>query len=440
MVKISIIGAGSASFSLNLIRDLCLTESLRGSTVSFMDVNEERLEVAYTLARRYAAEVKVDLELQKTMSREESLEDADFVLNAALVGGHGNEEVQRKTGEKHGYYRGVDLGRHRQLRFFLDVARDMENLCPDAWLIQCANPVFEGCTLLTRESKIKVVGLCHGHYGALEIARVLGINPEHVTFQAPGFNHCIWMTDFLYKGENAYPLIDEWIETKAEGYWKTWKPEYHQTQMSPAAVDMYKMFGLFPIGDTARGGGWWYHQDLRTKQRWYGPLGGFDSEIGWSRYLDSLSKHTDDMLRVARDPSTSVTKQFPPVKSREQHIPLIDTLVNDKEGIFQLNIPNNGAIKGIPDDVVVEIPGVANRRRIQGVHVAALPERLMLHVMIPRMLRMEWSLEAFLTGDKRILLHMLLEDHRTRSLEQAEGLIEDFLSLPFNRDMAEHYG
>ena len=89
MVKISIIGAGSASFSLNLIRDLCLTESLRGSTVSFMDVNEERLEVAYTLARRYAAEVKVDLELQKTMSREESLEDADFVLNAALVGGQG---------------------------------------------------------------------------------------------------------------------------------------------------------------------------------------------------------------------------------------------------------------------------------------------------------------------------------------------------------------
>jgi len=439
MVKISIIGAGSAQFSLNLIRDLCLTETLRGSTVSFMDINEERLNVAYALAKRYAAEMNVNLELQKTMNREESLQDADFVLNAALVGGHGNEEVQREIGEKHDYYRGAELGRYHQLRFFLDVARDMENLCPDAWLIQCANPVFEGCSLLTRETKIKTVGLCHGHYGAFEIARVLGLNPEYVTFQAPGFNHCIWMTDFLYEGENAYPLIDEWINTKAEGYWKTWKPEYHQTQMSPAAVDMYKMFGLFPIGDTARGGGWWYHQDLRIKQKWYGPLGGFDSEIGWSRYLDSLNKRTDEMLLAARDPSISVTKQFPPVKSREQHIPLIDALVNNKEGVFQVNIPNNGAIKGIPDDVVVEVPGVTSCQQIRGVHVGRLPERLMLHVIIPRMLRMEWSLEAFLTGDKRILLHILLDDHRTRSLEQAEALIEDLLSLSFNREMAKHY-
>ena len=449
-MKISIIGAGSAVFSLNLVRDMCLTESLHGSTVSLMDINGERLQMVHLLAKRYVAEMGVDLSFQKAMNREDTLSGADFVLNAALIGGHHDQETQRKIGEKHGYYRGVGLGTglyhqpgsglFRQLRFFLEVAKDMEEFCPEAWLIQCANPVFEGCTLLARETKIKVVGLCHGHYGALEIGRILGLSPDDVTFQAPGFNHCIWLTDFLHKGKDAYPLIDEWIEKKAKEYWKNWNPRFNDTQLSPAAVDMYKMYGLFPIGDTTRRGGWWYHTDLETKKKWYGSLGGFDSEIGWSMYLEALEKRTHEMNQVAKDPSTSVTERFPPVKSREQHIPLIDALVNDREGKFQVNIRNNGAIQGIPDDVVVEIPGIASGRGIQGVHIGELPKRLMLHVMLPRMLRMEWSLEAFLTGDRKVLLHILLEDHRTRSLEQAEAVMEDTLSLPINRDLSEYFG
>ncbi|MDH5362100.1 MAG: alpha-glucosidase/alpha-galactosidase, partial [Aigarchaeota archaeon] len=207
-VKISIIGAGSASWSLTLIKDLCLTRGLWGSTVSFMDVNKERLDMVYNLAGRYAAEVKADLKFEKTMDRGETLADADFVFNTALAGGHENYEIQRKVAEDHGYYRGIDsvdhnmvsdyhtVGGYNQLRLFLDVARDMEEICPDAWLIQTANPVFEGCTLLTRQSKVKVVGLCHGHLGYKGVASVIGLDPKDVTFQAVGFNHCIWMTDF----------------------------------------------------------------------------------------------------------------------------------------------------------------------------------------------------------------------------------------------------
>ncbi|MDH5703409.1 MAG: alpha-glucosidase/alpha-galactosidase, partial [Aigarchaeota archaeon] len=104
-VKISIIGAGSASWSLTLIKDLCLTRGLWGSTVSFMDVNKERLDMVYNLAGRYAAEVKADLKFEKTMDRGETLADADFVFNTALAGGHENYEIQRKVAEDHGYYR-----------------------------------------------------------------------------------------------------------------------------------------------------------------------------------------------------------------------------------------------------------------------------------------------------------------------------------------------
>ena len=87
-VKISIIGVGSAVFSLSLIRDLCLTPNLEGSVVSFMDINKEKLDAVYSLCKRYAEEIGIKLKLEKTMNRRESLRDADFVVNTALAAGH----------------------------------------------------------------------------------------------------------------------------------------------------------------------------------------------------------------------------------------------------------------------------------------------------------------------------------------------------------------
>jgi len=440
-IKIGVIGAGSAVFSMNLVRDLCLTEGLQGSTVVFMDINKERLDMVCRLARRYAAEIGANLRFERTLEREDALRDSDFVINTALVGGHDRVEAQRAVEEQHGYYRGLRL-RFHQLKLMLDVARDMERVCPDAWLIQSSNPVFEGCTLMTRTTGIKVVGLCHGHYGYRKIARVLGLEVEEVTFEAPGFNHCIWMTHFRYKGEDAYPLIDEWIETQAKEYWRNRQPEYHETQMSPAAVHMYRLYGLFPIGDTARAlwdPMWWYHVDLETKKHWYGPLGGFDSEIGWSRYLKQLNHRIEQIQRAVNDRSSSLRELFPPEKSGEQIVPIIDALVNDRQGVYQVNVPNNGAITGIPDDVVVEVPAVVSRSGIQPLHVGSLPQRLMLGVMIPRLLVMERSLAAFTTGDVRYLYDILLSDHRTRTLEQAEEVLKAVLDMPTNKDMATHF-
>jgi len=252
------------------------------------------------------------------------------------------------------------------------------------------------------------------------------------------------MTRFLYRGRNAYPLLDEWIEKKAEKYWKSeeflkglpWETE----QMSPAAVDMYKQFGLFPIGDTIRSvSPWWYHVDLETKKRWFGPTGGFDSEIGWSIYLKHREKRLRKMQDLYKDSSAPLTREFPPVMSGEQHIPLIDSIANDREAILQLNIPNRGVISGIPDDVVVEIPTVVSGRGVQGVHIGELPKRLMLYVMIPRMLRMERILQAFKDGDRKSLVLMLMDDPRTESYEKTYALVEELLAQPWNTEAADHY-
>jgi alpha-galactosidase len=443
-VKIGIIGAGSAQFSLNVVRDLCLTPGLAGSLVCFMDINAERLEAIDRLARRYAGEVGSDLRFETTLDREVALREADFILNTAAQP-HDDEEHQRSVWDSHGYYRGVRLP-YLNLELMLSIARDMERICPDAWLVQSGNPVFEGCTLMTRETGVKVVGLCHGHYGYRKIARVLGLDDRYIAFEAPGVNHCIWMTQFRYRGEDAYPLIDEWLEQKSADHWSTPVTTFSDTQMSRAAVDMYQMFGLFPIGDTPRFGGsqyqssWWYHSDLATKQRWYGELGGFDSEIGWSRYLAKMNENLARIEHAGANHHGKLTDNFPPEHSGEQIVPIMDALSNDHQGIFQVNVPNHGALPGIAHDVVVEVPALVGRDGIKPIRTTALPQRLMHRVLVPKILEMEMNLDIFLTGDPKAWFHQILLDHRTRSPEQAIEAMQAVLDLPFNLRLRERFG
>jgi alpha-galactosidase len=442
-IKLAIIGAGSAQFSLGLVRDLCLTGGLRGSVVMLMDLDAERLNLVHDLASRYAHETGADLRFEKTTCREDALREADFCINTALAGGHSHEEAERVLLEQHGYYRGLHAPAFmRQFDLMLGVARDMERWCPDAWLIQSSNPVFEGCTLMTRESSIKVLGLCHGHYGYREIAAVLGLERERVTFEAIGFNHIIWLTHFRYRGEDAYPLIDRWITEDSAGYWKDWQPTFGQTQMSPAAIHMYQFYGLMPIGDASRAlwaEPWWYHLDFAAKQRWWGPLGGFDSAQGWSIYLRYLEHNLQAIRALAADPQRAVTSIFPPTMSDEQIVPIIDSLVNDHQGYYQVNVPNHGALQGLPNDVVVELPAVIDGKGIRPLAVGKLPERIMLGVMWPAWLAAERHLAAFLTGDRRFLLQTILSDQRTRTWEQAEAVLDMLCALPGNEALAQRF-
>jgi alpha-galactosidase len=443
-VKVGVIGAGSAQFSLGLVRDLCLTDAFAGSLITLMDIDAERLEAVGRLARRYAGELGVDLRFATTTDREAALREADFVINTAAQS-HDDEEAQRAVFERHGYYRGFRVP-HHNLELMLSVARDIERLCPDAWLIQSGNPVFEGCTLMTRETGVKVVGLCHGHAGHEEVARVLGLDPAEVAFQAPGVNHCIWMTEFRHRGEDAYPLLDAWIANEAEAYWSHPVTRFSDTQMSRAAIDMYRAFGLLPIGDTPRFGGsqwvssWWYHSDLAAKRRWYGDLGGFDSEIGWGQYLARMGENVAAIMAVVADERASVLAAFPPRHSGEQIVPLMNALANDAQGLFQVNVPNRGALPGIAADVVVEVPALVGRDRIAPLRLDPLPRGLMNRALAPKILEMEINLEVFGTGDGRAWLHQLLLDHRTRDPEQARAALAAVLALPFNARLRERFG
>lgn len=187
------------------------------------------------------------------------------------------------------------------MKFFVDLARSMERLCPRAYLLLVANPVFEGVNLISRCSNTKVVGFCHGYRGVFDLAQKLGLDAEKLDWQVAGFNHAIWLNRFIYDGKNAYEVLDDWIE-KHSCEVKPTNP--FDLQLSPAAIEMYKFYGLMPIGDTPRNTPWVYHFDLQTKKRWYGePWGGPDSEVGRDWFYRELGTAVDMIKSFAKDSS-----------------------------------------------------------------------------------------------------------------------------------------
>ncbi len=451
MVKITIIGAGSVAFSMKLIQDLNYYKDLSGSTVVFMDIDENRLDLVYRLAEKYMQEAGTNLKLERTTDRRKAIEGADFVINTVKIGGYHNMEKEREIMESLGYYRGFGdrvsdyyggFAAYEQLKFVRELVKDVEKYAPNAWYMQVSNPVFESTNLALRESSLKVVGFCHGYLGLFGILRVLKLDPKDVEEQVAGFNHCIFLTKFKYKGEDAYPILDKWIEEEAQKLWNSYDymiSPWEYAELSPASVEMYRLYGLFPIGDTPRAvSPWWFHTDFNEQKKWF-PAGGPDSPIGWTMYLYGLKLRLQQMERLARDPNVSIVKELPMEESMESIIPFVDAIVNNHRRRLVLNVPNNGAIPGIPDDVIVEIPVYVDGNGIEREKIEKIPSRLMLYVLIPRWLRMERILQAFREGDRTSLLLMVMDDPRTKSFEQGKNLVETLLSQPWNEEMKKHY-
>ncbi|WP_167859111.1 family 4 glycosyl hydrolase [Paenibacillus cymbidii] len=446
MTKISIIGAGTAVFSLNLIRDICLTPGLEGSTISFMDIDEDRLRHAHALCRRYAEEAGIRLTLEQTTDRRESIRGADFVINAALVGGHDRFTQGWEVARRHGYRFGGSLHvmhdegfwiNYGQLSLMEEILQDILEVCPNAWYMLVANPVMAGVTYLSRKyPQAKLTGFCHGSNGVYRIAETLGLDPARITFEVPGINHFIWLTEFRHNGQDAFPILDRWVEEQAERYFATCK---NCDAMGPKAVDLYRKFGVFPIGDTGNpgGGAWpyWYHADEETQLRYKD-----DPDAWFDRYLHNGSERVERIREVSADASRKVTDEFPPVHSREPMIPFIEAIACDVPRVLVLNVMNDGDfVPGIPRDFQVEIPCYVSAIGVQGIKTKGLPKPVIEYALRDRVASVETELSAFENGSYDDLVKLVLMDPWTRSERQARNMIDEMLALPGLEPMKEHY-
>ena len=438
-VQLAIVGGGSAQFSLGVIKDLVNLPSLWGSCVRLMDIDQHRLDVLQAVGTRIAAEMKADITFTKTLDREEALEGADFVLNCALVGGWRGRRYMREIALKYARDGAMPsagaLGSFKQLSLFAGVVRDIHRICPNAWYIQSANPMVSGITLVNRVAPIKAVGLCHGIHGINEVVRTIGLDPAEIDIQAYGLNHFIWLTKFHRDGLDQYPVLNEWIEKEAPAFWKSDRCWPSHT-VSPKAVRMYQMLGLYPIGDTCTpgGGNWpdWFRKTPEMAKEW-----NEDSGAWIERHIQNMENRIGQFEKALADKDTPLTKSLGSKPTEETNVTIIDALANDRSGIFQVNVLNKGAIPGIPDEMAVELPAYVSGAGIQRLMLEPLPEPIMsfLRQRVHRTLN---DVETYLSRSRDRLLLSILGESEV-GYDVAKAYMDEVLAHPSNQDMAAHF-
>ncbi|MEA5048132.1 MAG: hypothetical protein VB034_05905 [Eubacteriales bacterium] len=447
-VKIAIIGAGSGTFSINLIKDLCVNRHFEGAQVTMMDIHQVRLDGVYGLCYRYVKEIGVNLHISKTMDRAEALADADFVVHVALDYGHERLREGWELAKKNGYRFGGSLHimhdeafwvNFHQLRLMESVYCDIQRICPTAWMLLVANPVQAGVTYLTRKYPgAKIVGMCHGSNCAYEVISALGYLRSECRFQVSGVNHFVWLTELYHKDRDIYPEFAQWIRDGKYRQYLDGKPERDRISplIGPKAADLFERFGLFPIGDTASPGGgswgWWYHKNESAYME--------DPETWYAQYFEYCENNVRRIHEAVMDKDTPVSRVFSDIPSDEPMIPTIEALAFDIEHLLVVNIPNEGEfVPGVPKDYEVECLALVNKGGIAGLRMKPLPRELLAYIQRDRIAPVEMELRAFETGNIRYLEQLVLMDPWTRSLEQAQALIGDILNMPCNHVMKEYF-
>jgi alpha-galactosidase len=443
--KISIIGAGSGAFSLAMIRDICVTPNLAGSTVTFMDINPDRLDASYALCQRFAQELGADLRLEKTFDRRTALQGAEFVINTALAAGHHRLREGWEIAQKHGASWGASFHimydeafwiNYYQFRLFDALVEDMLDICPQAWLLLVANPVLAGITHLARRyPQARVVGLCHGFSAIYHLAEVLGLDRVGLTFEIPGVNHFVWATEVYHRGRSVFGLLDRYIDEQA----RLPQPVGRVGALPIKAVDLYKRFRAYPIGDTANwtGACWpvWYHSDPETERKW-----GEDPWAGWQSYFSHVEAAARDIQCWAMDPYIPIVDHVPAQASGEVMIPIIESIHCDIPRVIIGNLRNSGSfVPGIPSDFEVEIPMLVSKRGIQGIQTKGLPPALTAHTLRDRVAPVNLELAAYDVGSRELLLQLVMMDPWFHSEARARAMLEEILALPYHAEMREHY-
>jgi alpha-galactosidase len=196
---VTIIGAGSVVFTRNIVEGLFRWPEFKdlGITIRLMDIAPDRLKTAHGVASQIVGQLGVKATVEGFEDRAKALQDAKYVFNTVQIGGFHDTKIDFDIPEKYGLQQTIaDThgigGIFRALRTIpvvLDIARDMERLCPNAWLINYSNPMAVNVWALFDNTTIQSIGLCHSvNTTAHQIASYMGVPYDRVTYKAAGIN------------------------------------------------------------------------------------------------------------------------------------------------------------------------------------------------------------------------------------------------------------
>src|SRR3954451_8020402 len=216
--RICFVGGGSYQWTPKLLTDIALTKDLSG-TIVLHDIAPEPMEVMQRLGQKIMAAAGADFVFETSSNLEEALKDAEFVIVTITTG---RLEAMRKDRDiplRYGIYQSVGdtvgpggLSRAvRNIPVFLDIARTMENVCPDAWMLNLTNPLTALTRTVTKKTSIKAMGLCHELQGVRGgMIRMFGGDVEDFDMKVAGINHLIWLLDLKIKGRDGFELVREY--------------------------------------------------------------------------------------------------------------------------------------------------------------------------------------------------------------------------------------
>jgi len=427
--KITFIGAGSLGFTRGLVRDLLTFPALADADIWLMDIDQDRLQFADTAVRRIVQAGKYPATVHSTLDRREALDGADGVLCTILaapvsVWRH-DIEIPKKYGVdiNVGDTRGP-AGVFRALRtipVMLSICRDMEEVCPDAILLNYTNPMAMLCRAMQSETKIRLTGLCHSVQGTAEmLASWIGAPMNEVTYQCAGINHQAFYLEFKWNGKDAYPLIREAVE----------RPEIYNQEI--VRNEMFKHLGYYVTESSGHNSEYnaWFRKrpDLIEKYCTHG--------TGWNpgEYAYILKEYLNREKTWKEETKAWLEKDEPISLERghEYAAYILNAVIGDGTLFkFNGNVRNFGLIDNLPEGCCVEVPVLASPRGLDPIHVGKLPPQCAALVNISAN-NEEMAVEGALTGDARKVFHSICYDPLTSavcSLEEIRSMVKEMFEV-----------
>ena len=398
MVKVAFIGAGSVEFTRNVVTDLCAFPELHGRLeLSLHDIDATRLGYAEALSRQISEQTGAGAQVTSDLDRRRAIEGADYVINVVQVGGYTATRADFDIPAKYGVRQtigdtigigGIARGL-RTLPVAMDLARDLAEVAPDAYLLNYSNPmamlpwgVYAGTPFQ------RVVGLCHSVRDTHRfLSGLVGLDPADVDFTTAGFNHQAFVLRFEHQGRDLYPQLREVIDGD---------PELQRR----VRVEVFRRFGYFPTESSEHSAEylpWFMRHDDQVEQ--------FRIFVG--DYLHRSEENIDEYERTRRELESDQPLELEP--SSELASEFIHAHQTGEAREIYVNVRNDGKITSLPDECCVEVPCPVDADGPHPQSVGALPPQLaalnrtFLNVV-------ELTVRAVLEGDRRHVYQAALMD------------------------------
>ena len=374
--RIVIIGGGSYQWAPKLIVDIANTESLANAELVLQDIDPAPLAPMADFVRHVAKLRDLGMTVTTTTDQRAALAGADYIVVTISTGGFDSMRHDLEVPERHGIKQPVGdtvgpggiMRALRNIPVLVGIARDMESICPDAWMLNITNPMTALCRAVTRETRVRCVGLCHELAGTqFMLTNLLDANFRDFDFDVVGVNHLPLITGLRINGEDAMPQLRALLADKDR---LAREPIHLPGEVDPEALELaasvpkgsvvdqhrvkftlFESFGVLPAaGDRHLVE---FFPGFVTEQSEWGKRWGVALTTIADRERDAAGHraHLDELLGMSTVPT---------MPSGEMVAPLIDSFITGKPRALPLNLPNAGQAPDLPPDVVVEAMCVAD--------------------------------------------------------------------------------